>query len=331
MSGRPARHFAGRPVSEEPESESDADSSEEYKEEVRGSIYENNKKGLHVNISSVEISEITEDATSVKEEDRIVENEEKKYVSTNSPESRKGGTEEPDSGEEEEDTSGSESESESESEDEQAVFARPKFIPKSQRNKPTEKNKQVEEKSNATKERTLEIIESTIRSERAERNSAKLASTSLGDEEVLAIDDTDGIDPEQEFEDWKKREKARMKRDRDIIVQMEMEKEAAEELRLMTEEERQKLHQERKAAELETTDSEFKPKSYHKGAFYQDDELVKSRDFSGSVEGSFKHTDTVPDSLRDQTRLGTKGKTRHHTLRQEDTTDTNYYKRFKKL
>jgi len=54
------------------------------------------------------------------------------------------------------------------------------------------------------------------------------------------VDDTDGLDPEAEFEAWKLRELKRLRRDREALIQRAKEKEEIEARRMMPESERLK-------------------------------------------------------------------------------------------
>ena len=63
--------------------------------------------------------------------------------------------------------------------------------------------------------------------------------------EVPDVDDTDGIDPEGEFEAWRLRELARIKRDKEEAMKRELEREEVERRRAMPEEQRLKEDWER--------------------------------------------------------------------------------------
>jgi microfibrillar-associated protein 1 len=90
--------------------------------------------------------------------------------------------------------------------------------------------------------------------------------------EVPNVDDTDGLDPESEFDAWRLRELARIKRDKEAAMQREIEREEVERRRALPEEQRLKEDLER--AEKSRTEKskgqqKFLQKYWHKGAFHQ--------------------------------------------------------------
>ena len=90
--------------------------------------------------------------------------------------------------------------------------------------------------------------------------------------EVPDVDDTDGIDPEGEFEAWRLRELARIKRDKEEAMKRELEREEVERRRAMPEEQRLKEDLERAEklrAEKPKGQQKFLQKYWHKGAFHQ--------------------------------------------------------------
>lgn len=90
--------------------------------------------------------------------------------------------------------------------------------------------------------------------------------------EVPDVDDTDGLDPEGEFEAWRLRELARIKRDKEAEMQRELEREEVERRRALPEEQRLKEDMERAEklrAEKPKGQQKFLQKYWHKGAFHQ--------------------------------------------------------------
>ena len=90
--------------------------------------------------------------------------------------------------------------------------------------------------------------------------------------EIPDIDDTDGLDPEAEFEAWRLRELARIKRDKEAEVQRELEREEIERRRALPEEQRMKEDLEnaqRTRDEKPKGQQKFLQKYWHKGAFHQ--------------------------------------------------------------
>ena len=90
--------------------------------------------------------------------------------------------------------------------------------------------------------------------------------------EIPDIDDTDGLEPEAEFEAWRLRELGRIKRDKEAEVQRELEREEIERRRALPEEQRLKEDMEnakRTRDEKPKGKQMFLQKYWHKGAFYQ--------------------------------------------------------------
>jgi Microfibril-associated/Pre-mRNA processing len=86
------------------------------------------------------------------------------------------------------------------------------------------------------------------------------------------IDDTDGKEPEEEFEAWRMRELMRLKRDKEAERQREEERLEIERRRAMPEEQRLKEDLERAQKlreEKPKGNGVFLQKYWHKGAFYQ--------------------------------------------------------------
>lgn len=92
------------------------------------------------------------------------------------------------------------------------------------------------------------------------------------EDEVPEVDDTDGLDPVAEFEAWRLRELARIKRDKEAEVARELEREEIERRRAMPEEQRMKEDLERAQKlrdEKPKGQQVFLQKYWHKGAFHQ--------------------------------------------------------------
>ncbi|RCK64074.1 hypothetical protein Cantr_10684 [Candida viswanathii] len=105
-----------------------------------------------------------------------------------------------------------------ESSSEEETVIKPVFVSKAQRN--------TQQTPPATKETTKdedqrrkEIIYSKLDTKETE------TTTLSKKDEFDGADDTDDIEPEVEFENWKSRELARFQRDFEIIKQVELEKE----------------------------------------------------------------------------------------------------------
>ena len=92
------------------------------------------------------------------------------------------------------------------------------------------------------------------------------------EEEKPDVDDTDGLDPAGEFEAWRLRELARIKRDKEDALRRELEREEVERRRALPEEQRLKEdmeHAEKSRADKPKGQQKFLQKYWHKGAFHQ--------------------------------------------------------------
>lgn len=92
------------------------------------------------------------------------------------------------------------------------------------------------------------------------------------EEEVIDVDDTDGVDPSAEFDAWRLRELARIKRDQEAEIAREQEREEIERRRALPEEQRlrEDLEHAKKSREEKPEGKQvFLQKYWHKGAFHQ--------------------------------------------------------------
>lgn len=92
------------------------------------------------------------------------------------------------------------------------------------------------------------------------------------EEEVIDVDDTDGVDPAGEFDAWRLRELARIKRDKEAEIAREQEREEVERRRALPEEQRLKEdleHAKKLRDEKPKGEQRFLQKYWHKGAFHQ--------------------------------------------------------------
>ncbi|KAE8271207.1 hypothetical protein A4X09_0g1121 [Tilletia walkeri] len=179
---------------------------------------------------------------------------------------------------------------EEESEDEPAPLLKPVFVPKRlrgtvavQQEKEEVDPKQAEAKAakiaQMRKKESHLLAAETIKRELAEKEF---------EENLPDLSDTDGKDPEEEFQAWRLRELHRIKRSREIDAEREKEREEIERRRAMPEE--QRLAEDLKRAQ-ESRDAKskgqqgFMQKYYHKGAFFQDMDILKKHDFTEATEG----------------------------------------------
>lgn len=90
--------------------------------------------------------------------------------------------------------------------------------------------------------------------------------------EVPDVDDTDGLDPSNEFEAWRLRELGRIKKEKEKELLRDQEREEIEKRRALPEEQRHKEDLERAdktRAEKPKGQQKFLQKYWHKGAFHQ--------------------------------------------------------------
>ncbi|KAJ9118146.1 hypothetical protein QFC22_004049 [Naganishia vaughanmartiniae] len=187
-------------------------------------------------------------------------------------------------------TDSGEEEESSEEEPPKPVY-RPTFVPKRARETVIVKQaelqaeeelwKKKEEELKARKKESRNLVGESIRRELAEKEAT---------ENVPDVDDTDDIDPEAEFEAWRLRELSRLTRDKEAALEREAEKDEIERRRAMPEAQRLREDEEyarktREAKEANRGEGAFMEKFYHKGAFYQDEDILK-RNYNVKTESA---------------------------------------------
>ncbi|KAG5361455.1 hypothetical protein CJU90_2838 [Yarrowia sp. C11] len=312
------RHFVGRPkdVSSSDSdsgsgSESESENERQESQEIGEQVVPPATRSVHVTPTTTQKQPnqaLPQAQTNHAVVDRIVAEQrgQRKPVQGYETLERSGNSEESS----EEDSSGSEEDSESESESESApkAFVRPKFIPKNKRGAGVATSvTKVETKADSAK--TLEYIEKRIRAEQE-------AQRALYEEENAAefggVDDTDDLDVEQELENWKEREKARLERDRQELIA----REEALEREDRKEEEVAEAGAETGAAKNHWEVREDR-KDKAQGAFYQEQDILK-RDMSGPLQDDYVDKTNVPQSLLGKN-VGQKGRIMHKSLKEQDT------------
>lgn len=111
------------------------------------------------------------------------------------------------------------------------------------------------------------------------------------EQEIPDIDDTDGVEPDAEFEAWRLRELARIKRDKEDEVRRDVEREEIERRRALPEEQRLKEDMERANKTREEKpkgQQQFLQKYWHKGAFHQ----VRLHPLATAPHSRFRRTRT---------------------------------------
>jgi len=238
-----------------------------------------------------------------------------------------------------EDESEEESEYETDSEDEQMGMAmvKPVFIPKSQRDTIAERERLEEEErqleelvKKRLEARKIETRQIVVEEIKKEEHIEKALNEEANIEDVNTDDE---LNEAEEYESWKNREIARIKRDREERDARLKEKEEIERVRNMTEEERREWER-KNPKQLRQTKQKWKfmQKYYHKGAFFQEsaDDVIQSsgkediysRDFSEPT-GEDKMDKSILPKVMQVKHFGRSGRTKWTHLVNEDTTDWN--------
>lgn len=175
------------------------------------------------------------------------------------------------------DTSGSDSESYESSSSEELVL-KPVFVSKNQRKSHVNQQNSKPDGSNRSTQ-TEVIVDNDIgeidRKKEIALNKAshEVKVEKTNGDEFDGIDDTDDIHPEQEYDEWRIREKDRYKRDRERLIQEEQMKDEIVRRGNLTEQELIDDFKKRRQEEDSTTTSS-KPKNHHRGAFFNDNEDI---------------------------------------------------------
>ncbi|KZV42712.1 microfibrillar-associated protein 1-like [Dorcoceras hygrometricum] len=239
--------------------------------------------------------------------------------------------------EEEEEEEESEYETDSEEETMGIAMVKPVFVPKSERDTIAERErleaeeraleeavkKRIDERKRETKEIVIEKI----------REDQEIQKNMDSEANIADVDTDDDVNEAEEYEAWKAREIARIKRDRDIREAMLKEKEEIEKVRNMTEEERREWERKNpKPSAAPKQKWRFMQKYYHKGAFFQADpddtggttgsSEIYARDFSAPT-GEDKMNKTILPKVMQVKHFGRSGRTKWTHLVNEDTTDWN--------
>lgn len=174
------------------------------------------------------------------------------------------------------DSSSDDSSSDDSSSDDQ-VMLKPVFVSKTKRNQKKDisfSKGDNEEDENRIRNITLAKVEHNLKIDLQDISN---------DVEYDGIDDTDDMNPEQEYEDWKARESNRYIRDRKVSQEQEDAKDDLIRRKYLSEEDLIKDFNSRKH-ERDINDAPSLSTNYHKGAFYNDDtgilEKYLKRDYS---------------------------------------------------
>ncbi|KAF2197637.1 hypothetical protein GQ43DRAFT_483977 [Delitschia confertaspora ATCC 74209] len=329
---RPARYRPGKPsVTQKSESESsDAESEASDREEVPASRKLVPRPAPLPKATSFPKSALQNRQKAGEEERRKLEEE----FETES-EAESGTESESGSGSDEEDTS---SEEESSSEEEQPrKLLRPVFLKKSQRTTTTIPQKTPDELAAEEAAQKAEAAKQLVQEEIQRAADLKASQKKQWDDDdnlevidVGAIDDEDDLDPEAEYLAWKLRELHRIKRARALVEAAEAERAELERRRNLTTPEReaedkQFIEAQKQEREQKHGTIGYMSKYHHSGAFFQE-ELeklgVKDRDLMGArFVDQTASKEVLPEYLRvrDETKIGRKGRTRYRDMKSEDT------------
>ncbi|KAF7340133.1 RdRP-domain-containing protein [Mycena venus] len=214
----------------------------------------------------------------------------------------------------------SEYESDSEEEEKPKVQFRPVFVPK--RARVTVAEREAEDSEEAQRKREAEaeerrkqshdLVAESIRRELAEKEK---------EDQIPDVDDTDGLDPEAEFEAWRLRELGRIKKEKEEELRREEEREEIERRRALPEEQRLKEDLERAQKlrdEKPKGSQKFLQKYWHKGAFHQDEEILHKRDYTEATESTVD-VSMLPKVMQVKN-FGKRSRTKYTHLLDQDTT-----------
>ncbi|KAJ1957132.1 hypothetical protein IWQ62_005157 [Dispira parvispora] len=215
------------------------------------------------------------------------------------------------------------SSSESEAEPTRPVLLKPVFIPKSRRGAmvtSTEESKpSADLVSPARTDRqndTRKLIEEKIKAEQQER--AQVPA------DLDAVDDADGLDPDAEFEEWKVREMARIKRNLEERLERERELQEIERIRNMDERDRrredaQRIREQQEEKRAKYQERSVQQRAQRKGAFYSDTfGATLTPVAEGSTDPHRQHWEQLPDIMRVKN-FGRASQGKWKSLKHEDT------------
>ncbi|KAG8818651.1 hypothetical protein FRC17_010759 [Serendipita sp. 399] len=227
--------------------------------------------------------------------------------------------------EEEEEEKEESSEEESSEEELPKPQLRPVFVSKQARSTLKERDAAAFDSEEAVKKREAAAEERKKQSRNMVGESIKKG---MEEKEAKApgaeIDDTDGLNPEEEFSAWRLRELMRLKREKEAERAREEERLEIERRRAMPEEQRLKEDLERAQKlrdEKPKGNGVFLQKYWHKGAFFQDTEELQMRDFSTKLESQVD-VSLLPKLMQVKD-FGKRSRTKYTHLKDQDTTIQN--------
>ncbi|KAK0456909.1 splicing factor, Prp19-binding domain-containing protein [Armillaria borealis] len=217
----------------------------------------------------------------------------------------------------------SDEETKPDSEDEKPKLQlRPVFIPKRNRVTIAEKDALAADSEEVLRKKELELEERKRQSHDlvAESIRRELAEKEKEDD-IPDVDDTDGLDPPGEFEAWRLRELGRIKKEKEEEVRREEERAEVERRRALPEAQRLKEdleHAQKLRDEKPKGQQKFLQKYWHKGAFHQDEEILKRHDFTEAT-ASTVDVSSLPKVMQVKN-FGKRSRTKYTHLLDQDTT-----------
>ncbi|KZV95604.1 hypothetical protein EXIGLDRAFT_748065 [Exidia glandulosa HHB12029] len=217
----------------------------------------------------------------------------------------------------------SEEESSEEEDDAPPVPAfRPVFVPKRARDTVAAREADYEFSEEAIRKRELEAEERKKQSYEMVADSIKRELAEKETKELQPdVDDTDGLDPTGEFEAWRLRELARIKRDKEEELRKEEERLEVERRRALPEEQRLKEdleHAQKLRDEKPKGQQKFLQKYWHKGAFHQDEDILQKHDYTEATESTVD-VSMLPKVMQKKN-FGKRSQTKYTHLLDQDTT-----------
>ncbi|KAK0208047.1 splicing factor, Prp19-binding domain-containing protein [Desarmillaria ectypa] len=213
--------------------------------------------------------------------------------------------------------------SETDSEDEKPKLQlRPVFVPKRNRVTIAEKEALAADSEEVLRKKELELEERKKQSHDlvAESIRRELAEKEKEDN-IPDVDDTDGLDPPGEFEAWRLRELGRIKKEKEEEIRREEERAEVERRRALPEAQRLKEdleHAQKLRDEKPKGQQKFLQKYWHKGAFHQDEEILKRHDYTEAT-ASTVDVSSLPKVMQVKN-FGKRSRTKYTHLLDQDTT-----------
>ncbi|KAF9263118.1 hypothetical protein L218DRAFT_959648 [Marasmius fiardii PR-910] len=277
-------------------------------------------------VSKVKSMNVTLKDVNISKEGKVIVagKEESGRTAVEEDEEEESDEEEPEAAEKSEETDSSEYESDSEEEKPKIQF-RPVFIPKRNRVTVAEREAMAEDTEEAQKRKETEVEERKKQSHDmvAESIRRELAEKEK-EEQMPDVDDTDGLDPEAEFEAWRLRELARIKKEKDEEVRREQEREEVKRRRALPEAQRLKEdieHAQKSRDSKPKGQQKFLQKYWHKGAFRQDEEILQRHDYTEATESTVD-VSMLPQVMQVKN-FGKRSRTKYTHLVDQDTTIGN--------